>query len=204
LHNVQEPPVAATSFLHETLTYAGQARRFTRTDVRTYAAWIGLMLGLLGSVSGFLFVGHQAGVTYPAYVWNIPLGTAIFVAAIAFDTIGHLTTYKEELAKGEALVHQITITAGVSSVVVLCLAYSAPDFLRIPALVLTLLSVMYSVIDEALHWRRYLSLKCDRVESFSHFFIFVGHGIMMLAWWTWFDAGYPGVRETLVALRRLV
>jgi len=190
----------APTWLRETLDYAGRARQFERNDWLAYAAWVGLMFGLLAAVGGFLLIGSQAGVTYPAYVWNVPLGTAIFVTAIAFDTIGHRTVYKAELEKGEALVHHITIVAGISSVLLLCLAYSSPVFLRIPALVMTVLSVMYSVIDEALHWRRYLSLKCDRVESFSHFFIFVGHLIMMLAWWTWFDAGYPGVPETLAAL----
>lgn len=192
--------MSKSSFMQETFAYALQVRSFSTRDWLAYAAWVGLMLGLLASVGGFLLFGHLHGVRYPDYVWNIPLGTALFVGAIAFDTIGHRTTYKEELEKGEALVHQITIVAGISSVVLLCLGYEHPGFMRIPALTLTALTFLYSVIDEALHWRRYLALKCDRVESFSHFFIFVGHLIMMLAWWTWFEAGYPGVAETLAAL----
>jgi len=189
--------MAKASFMRETVAYARQARSFERSDWLAYAAWVGLMLGLFFSVATFLTIGHAHGVAYPEYVWNVPIGTGVFVLAIAFDTIGHRTTYREELEKGEALVHQITIFAGVASVVCLCLAYAHPSLMRIPALVFTVLSVIYSLIDEALHWRRYLSLKCDRVESWSHFFIFVGHLTMMLGWWTWFEDGYPGVRQTL-------
>lgn len=191
------------SFVRETVAYANQARSFAAKDWLAYAAWVGLMLGLFCSISSFLTLGVTHGVHYPEYVWNVPIGAGVFVLAIAFDTIGHRTTYKEELEKGEALVHQITIFAGVASVVCLCLAYSHPALMRIPALTFTVLSFIYSLIDEVLHWRRYLSLKCDRVESWSHFFIFVGHLIMMLGFWTWFEAGYPGVRETLLYLPRL-
>jgi hypothetical protein len=190
--------MAKASFVRETVAYANQARAFDTKDWLAYATWVGLMLGLFFSVAGFLWLGRTHGVTYPEYVWNVPIGAAVFVLAIAFDTIGHRTTYKEELQKGEALVHHITIFAGIASVVCLCLAYTHPALMRIPAMTFTLLSFVYSLIDEALHWRRYLSQKCDRVESWSHFFIFVGHLIMMLGWWTWFQAGYPGVRETLV------
>lgn len=195
--------MAKASFVRETVAYANQARSFGAKDWLAYAAWVGLMLGLFFSISIFLTLGVTHGVHYPEYVWNVPIGAGMFVLAIAFDTIGHRTTYKEELEKGEALVHQITIFAGVASVVCLCLAYTHPALMRIPALTFTVLSFVYSLIDEALHWRRYLSLKCDRVESWSHFFIFVGHLIMMLGFWTWFEDGYPGVRETLEYLPTL-
>lgn len=188
------------NFFTETIHYAQQIRLFTREDWLAYIAWVGLMLGLLFSVSGFVAAGYLGGAQYPSYVWNIPLGILIFVGAIAFDTIGHRTAYKEELAKGEALVHHITIAAGVSSIIMLCLGYSYPQFCRAPALVLIALSVLYSVIDEALHWHRYLRLKSDRVEMWSHFFIFVGHNIMVVSWWQWFSDGYPGVSKTLQAL----
>lgn len=189
--------MAKVSFVHETVAYANQARGFATKDWLAYAAWVGLMLGLFCSITSFLAFGNAHGVDYPEYVWNVPIGAGVFVLAIAFDTIGHRTTYREELEKGEALVHQITIFAGVASVVSLCLAYSHPALMRIPALTFTVLSFVYSLIDEALHWRRYLSQKSDRVESWSHFFIFVGHLTMMLGWWVWFEAGYPGVAETL-------
>jgi len=188
------------SFWQDTLIYVGRVRVFGKTDWWAYIAWVGLMLGLLFSVSGFVLFGWSQGVQYPAYVWNVPIGIFIFVVAIAFDTIGHRTVYKAELLKGEALVHHITIFAGITSVLALCLGYSARDFWRLPALVLIILAVFYSMIDEALHWRRYLMKQSDRVEMWSHFFIFLGHAIMSIAWWHWFEEGYPGVAETLAAL----
>lgn len=185
------------AFLKDVWMYALQVRQFQTRDWWVYIAWVGLMLGLLFSVGGFLWIGWANHVVYPTYVWNIPIGTFIFVGAIAFDTIGHRTAYREELKKGESLVHGITIFAGITSVLVLCLAYTFPVFLRIPAISLIALSIFYSMIDEALHWHRYLTMKSDRVEMWSHFFIFLGHTIMILSWWHWFDQGYPGVKETL-------
>lgn len=158
------------------------------------------MCGLLFSTSGFVLFGYFHGVTFPSYVWNVPIGTFIFVGAIAFDTIGHRTIYKEELLKGEALVHHITIFAGITSCLLLCLAYSFPGFLYVPSLVMVILSVFYSMIDEALHWRRYLNGHSDRVEMWSHFFIFTGHLQMILSWWIWFLDKYRGVKETLLLL----
>ena len=188
------------SFLHDTVIYASRMRLFGRTDWIVYFVWVGLMLGLMAAVSTFLLLGATRGVTYPAYVWNVPIGIAIFVVAIAFDTIGHRTAYKEELKKGEELVHHITIFAGITSVLALCLGYSSPDFWRYPAMTLVALAIFYSMIDEALHWHRYLNRQSDRVEMWSHFFIFLGHIIMSLSWWHWFDQGYPGVAETLKAI----
>ena len=72
----------------------------------------------------------------------------------------------------------------------------------IPALVLTVLSFIYSLVDEALHWRRYLAAQSDVVEMWSHVFILIGHGMMMAGWWLWYSRGYPGVAETLAALTR--
>lgn len=188
------------TFLGDTLHYAGRMRQFQTDDWKVYFAWIGLMLGLLGSVTGFLIFGYLNGVQYPVYVWNVPIGIFVFVGAIAFDTIGHRTAYKEALQTGENLVHHITIFAGITSIFLLCLAYSHRDFLRIPALVFLVLSIFYSVIDEAMHWQRYMAGNSDRIEMWSHFFIFVGHLIMVVGWWVWFENGYPGVAETLAFL----
>jgi hypothetical protein len=196
--------MSQTTFLQDTVKYASRVNEFSKVDWLVYVAWVGLMYGLFFAVGGFLWIGHSAGVQYPAYVWNIPLGIFIFATAISFDTIGHRTVYKEFLQKGEALVHHITIFAGITSVMVLCLAYTWPEFLRIPALVLVALSIIYSLIDEALHWHRYMSEYSDRVEMWSHFFIFLGHFIMVLAWWEWFDKGYIGVAETVVAKKALM
>jgi hypothetical protein len=192
-----------TSFLSDTIVYAARIREFDSKDWLVYFAWVGMMLGLLACVSGFFLVGYTNGVEFPPYVWNIPVGTAIFVFAIAFDTIGHRTVYKNELAKGENLVHHITIFAGITSTLLLCLGYHFPAALWIPATCFTALTVFYSMIDEALHWVRYFQLQSDRVEMWSHFFIFVGHTIMSIAWLYWFLQGYPGVAETLPFLPKL-
>lgn len=189
-----------TSFLQDVWIYVSRVRLFRRDDWITYIAWVGLMLGLLFSTSFFILSGYTKGVSYPGYVWSIPMGIFTFVVAIAFDTIGHRTIYKAELLKGEALVHHITIFAGITSIVALVLGYSSPSFWRYPAMTLIALAIFYSAIDEALHWRRYIQKYSDRVEMWSHFFIFLGHIIMSIAWWRWYDDGYPGVKETLVAL----
>ena len=67
-------------------------------------------------------------------------------------------------------------------------------------MVLTFLSVFYSMVDEAMHWHRYMTQKSDRVEMWSHVFIFVGHLIMMGGWWVWYFQGYGGVAETLAVV----
>jgi hypothetical protein len=185
------------NFIQDTIIYVCRVKEFNTMDWLSYVAWVGLMSGLLFATAGFVLLGWVNGVSYPSYVWNVPVGTLVFVGAIAFDTIGHRTIYKEELKKGEALVHHITIFAGITSCLLLCLAFTFPVGLRIPSLVMIFLSIFYSIVDEALHWRRYLNGHSDRVEMWSHFFIFVGHLIMILSWWQWFDAGYPGVKETL-------
>lgn len=191
------------SFVRESYVYVSRIREFDKRDWLTYVAWIGLMSGLFFVTLGFVGFGHINQVSFPSYVWNVPIGTAIFVGAIAFDTIGHRTIYKEELKKGEALVHHITIFAGISSCLLLSLAYNWHEFLYLPSLVMVLLSIFYSVVDEALHWRRYFNGFSDRVEMWSHFFIFIGHLLMILSWWHWFAQGYPGVRQTLVHLEKL-
>lgn len=178
------------------LVYVGRIREFTRVDWAVYIVWIGMMLGLVASTAGFLIVGHVQGVTWPAEAWTVPIGAAIFTVSIAIDTIGHRTIYKEVLKGGEQLVHHITILCGVGSCVLLCLAYGRPGF-AVPAMVLTILSFVYSLIDEAFHWRRYTSSKADPVEMWSHVGIFIGHGTMMLGWWLFYYAGYPGVREVV-------
>jgi hypothetical protein len=189
------------TFWQETLIYTGRVREFDKGDWMAYIAWVGLMFGLLFSVGGFVLMGWMNGVKYPPYVWNVPIGVFIFVIAIAFDTIGHRTIYKAELLKAEALVHHITIFCGITSIVVLCIGYSYPSFCRFPAVTLVFLAVFYSMIDEAMHWRRYLNGFSDRVEMWSHLFIFIGHILMSITWYYWFEQGYPGVAETLPFIR---
>ena len=71
---------------------------------------------------------------------------------------------------------------------------------REAASILTALSFLYSLIDEAMHWRRYLNAQSDAVEMWSHVFILIGHGTMMTAWCLWYANGYHGVAETLAHL----
>jgi hypothetical protein len=190
------------SFLFDFKVYVGRVSLFTTTDWIVYVIWNGLMVGLFAMVSAFMYLGDSHGVIYPQMVWNIPIGISCFVVAIAIDTIGHRTIYKAALAEGEALIHHMTIFAGITSVVLLCLGFSHPEMVRVPALVFIFLSIIYSFFDEALHWHRYLTKKSDRIEMWSHFFILVGHLIMIVSWWKWFDTGYAGVQETLQWLPR--
>ena len=180
--------------------YVRRIHDFDRTDWLVYLGWVGMVLGLVGATGAFWLVGRRHGAPWPAEAIGVPIGAAIFAVAIAIDTIGHRTIYKEALRGGEQLVHHITIACGVGSVVLLVLAFEHPGA-WIPAMVLTVLSFVYSLVDEAFHWRRYTRHQADPVEMWSHVGIFVGHGIMMLAWWRCFQLGYPGVRETLAALR---
>lgn len=180
--------------------YVGRVREFDRTDWLVYVGWVGMMLGLVLSTGGFLALGHAHGVRFPVEAWLVPAGAAIFTVAIAIDTIGHRTIYKEVLKGGEALIHQITIVCGVASCVLLVLAYAYRAAV-IPAMVFTGLSLLYSLIDEGFHWKRYTSQHADPVEMWSHVGIFIGHSIMMAGWWWFWALGYPGVRETLAVMK---
>jgi hypothetical protein len=187
------------SLRSEVIVYVSRIRRFGPTDWLVYVLWVGLMLGLVGATGGFLLAGDRHGVRFPAAAWLVPIGAIVFAVAIAIDTIGHRTIYKEALRGGEALVHHITIVCGIASCVLLCLAHGV-EGAWIPAAVFTGLSFVYSLIDEVFHWRRYLSGVADRVEMWSHLCIFVGHGTMMLGWWVWYAGGYAGVDATLRAM----
>lgn len=188
------------SFPSELRVYVGRVREFSRADWLVYIAWVGLMLGLVLSSGGFLLAGHAHGVTFPEEAWLVPLGALIFAVSIAVDTIGHRTVYKQEISGAEGLVHAITIFCGISSCVLLTAAFHHPRLLWIPALVLTIFSFVYSLVDEAFHWRRYVRHYSDRVEMCSHVGILTGHALMMIGWWSWFFQGYPGVQETLRSL----
>jgi hypothetical protein len=188
-----------TSYLSDFIVYVGRIREFTRRDWYVYIAWVGMMLGLVFSTGGFVIYGHAQGVVFPPEAWVVPVGAAIFTVSISIDTIGHRTIYKEILRQGEQLVHHVTIFCGIGSCILLCGAYAAPGAMWVPAMVLTVLSFVYSMVDEVFHWRRYITQKSDRIEMWSHLGILVGHGIMMLAWWSWYFGGYLGVAQTLAA-----
>jgi hypothetical protein len=184
-------------------TYVGRIKLFGRVDWLVYVSWVGLMLGLCFTTASFVGLGRRVSAPLPAEAWLVPLGAAVFTVAIAVDTIGHRTIYREALRGGEALVHHVIIGLGIGSCVLLCAAYSGGRAYAVPALVLTVLSFVYSLVDEFMHWRRYLQAKSDVVEMWSHVFILIGHGTMMTGWWMWYAGGYGGVAETLAALARL-
>lgn len=185
------------SFAAEVAVYVGRIREFRRADWVVYVAWVGLMIGLCFSTGGFLAFGAAHGITFPGAAWLVPAGAVLFTVSIAIDTIGHRTIYKKVIARAEGLVHGITIACGIGSNVALCAAYGQRSAFWIPAMVLTVLSFVYSLVDEAFHWHRYVTANADRVEMWSHLGILTGHGTMMIAWWVWFFQGYPGVAETL-------
>jgi uncharacterized membrane protein YidH (DUF202 family) len=180
--------------------YLGRFREFQPVDWAVYLLWVGVMGGLFAASSAFLSIGTRAGATFPSEAYLLPLGAAIFTVAIAVDTIGHRTVYKEVLRGGEALVHHVTISTGVAACVLLIAAYPQRTSLAILAAVFTGLSFLYSLVDEAMHWRRYLTRRSDAVEMWSHVFILIGHGTLMAGWWRWYLLGYPGVKTTLGAL----
>lgn len=185
-------------------TYVGRIRLFGRVDWIVYVSWVGLMLGLCFVTATFVGLGQRVRAPLPSEAFLVPIGAAVFTVAIAVDTIGHRTIYRAALRGGEALVHHVIIGLGVASCVLLCAAYSGGRAYAVPALVLTVLSFVYSLVDEGMHWRRYLQAKSDVVEMWSHVFIFIGHGTMMTGWWMWYAAGYGGVAETLSGLGRLL
>jgi hypothetical protein len=189
------------SFPSEVRVYVGRVSEFDRTDWAVYIGWVGLMCGLLASTATFLLVGRAHGVSFPSEAWLVPAGVLVFAASIAIDTIGHRTIYKAQIQKAEGLVHAVTIFCGIGSCVLLCAAYTARGVFWIPAMVLTVLSFVYSLVDEVFHWHRYATERSDRVEMWSHVGILIGHSTMMIGWWSWFFAGYPGVAETLLALQ---
>ena len=160
-----------------------------------------MMLGLVGSTGGFLLAGALArGHAGPARRGWSRSARCVFAIAIAIDTIGHRTIYKEVLRGGEQLVHHITIVCGRRELRAARASRTTTRALAIPAMVFTVLSFVYSLVDEVFHWRRYTSLTSDPVEMWSHVGILVGHGTMMLGWWRFYQLGYPGVRETLAGL----
>ena len=188
------------AWIRETAGYMAHIREFSAWDWICYIAWIGTISSLFFGVTAFTLAGKWSGVVWPGYVYTICFGTGLFTVALAVDTIGHRTVYKAELLKGEAYVHHMIIVTAVTSVMALCLGYSYSETMRMPALGLIGLSLFYSAIDEALHWRRYLSQSLDRVEMWSHFLAIAGHVLMILSWWQWYSNGYPGVAQTLIAL----
>ncbi len=127
MSRVSELPTAHVERRRSQLAiYVGRIREFDRTDWLVYLSWVGMMLGLVVSTGGFLLAGHLHGVSWPAEAITVPIGAAIFAIAIAIDTIGHRTIYKEVLRGGEQLVHHITICAASRAACCSCSPTSDP------------------------------------------------------------------------------
>ncbi len=188
------------SLLRETWVYVSNVRLFTKADWWRYLLWISLLYSLVVGTGLFVAIGVAAGVTWPGYVWNVPIFAFVMATSISLDDIGHRVLYADELAKGEDHVHQMITVSAVGSIVALCMAYDHPETMGVIALSLLAISFFFTIVDEAMHWRRYLSQGIDRTEMWSHFGIIVGHVVMSLSWWQWYTEGYVGVQLTLAQL----
>ncbi|MHA2502555.1 MAG: hypothetical protein ACXAE3_06790 [Candidatus Kariarchaeaceae archaeon] len=179
------------------LDYIRATQRFSQRDWVIYVLWVGIMHGLWITITGFLLAGLTRGAEYPPFVWLIPIGIFIFSTSITFDNIAHTVIYKAWITDSEYMVHNFSTASGVATVFALLAGYEFPDLMRVPIYVFAALSVIYSLIDEAMHWERYSRGGSGWVEVTCHFGILVGHTLMVLAWIFWFEAGYPGFGEAL-------
>jgi len=179
------------------LEYIRMTSKFTKRDWIIYIFWIGIMYGLGFTILGFLLFGLSNGATYPDYVWLIPAGILTFSVAITFDNIAHTVIYKPWISDAEYMIHNFSTATGVLTVFTLLGGYQYTELLRIPIYVFAGLSIIYSLIDEAMHWIRYADGGSGWVEVTAHFLILVGHTTMVLAWIFWFEQGYEGFGQAL-------
>jgi hypothetical protein len=182
------------------LEYLSYYKTFSRRDWIIYLSWVGIMLALGLSTLIFFLVGSSNGVNFPVYTWLIPIGILTFTFAITFDNIAHSAIYKQWIDPAEYMVHNFSTVAGVLTVFALMAGYDYPTLMRVPIYVFAFLSILYSLIDEAMHWFRYARGGSGYVEVTMHFLILVGHTTMVLAWIWWYETGYEGVAATLSAL----
>jgi len=179
------------------LEYLKATKRFTQRDWVIYIFWIGIMYGLGFTLLGFLLVGLGNGAIYPSYVWLIPGGIITFSIAITFDNIAHTVIYKPWISDAEYMVHNFSTATGVLTVFSLLAGFQFTELMRIPIYVFAGLSIIYSLIDETMHWIRYAQGGSGWVEVTCHFLILVGHTTMVLAWIFWFETGYHGFQQAL-------
>jgi hypothetical protein len=172
---VMTPP-PRPGFLDELASYFGRFRLFTRRDWAVYIAWVGLISGLALASAAFLAIGRHAGAVFPAHAYFIPIGAAIFALAIAVDTIGHRTVYKNTCAAGRAW--STTSSSSAASPVACFCARPIPH--RAPAA--SGARSHHAVFHLQLRRRGHAlaalpdRAKSDVVEMWSHVFILIGHG----------------------------
>jgi hypothetical protein len=128
-----------------------------RDDWIVYLAWVGLMLGLCLTTGGFVWVGHRTHAPLPAEAYLVPLGASS--SRWRSRSTPSDTAPSTRKPCGAARRWSITSSSwlGIASCVLLCAAYSGGATYAVPALVLTVLSFLYSLVDEVMHWRRYLA-----------------------------------------------
>ncbi|MHA2100069.1 MAG: hypothetical protein ACW99A_15445 [Candidatus Kariarchaeaceae archaeon] len=180
--------------------YLGYLKTFTKMDWIKYIAWIGMMFSLAVATMSFLLIGNANGAYFPIYVWLIPVATIGFTLVISLDNIAHSAIYKDWISESEVTIHKFTTASGIASNVSLVLGYAYSDLFYIPIIIFLALSIIYSLIDEVIHWIRYSKGGSGIVEVTCHFYILVFHPIMVFAWFKWYLDGYQGVAETLSAM----
>lgn len=180
--------------------YLKAMKEFTARDWIIYITWVGVMFGLFVATLSFLILSSFNNADFPVYVWLIPIGILTFTFAIFFDTIAHMVIYKQWLSDAEWTVHRFATSSGVLTVFALIAGFDFPVFMQIPIYVFAALSILYSLIDEMMHWIRYAQGGSGWLEVTMHFLILVGHTTMVVAWILWYEQGYPGVAETIAAL----
>lgn len=179
------------------IEYLKYTRFFTKLDWIKYILWVGMMASLAVATLTFLTVGALNGASFPAYVWWIPISVIGFTIVISLDNIAHTVIYKDWISQSELTIHKFTTASGIGATVTLILGYHYPKIFFIPILVLIGLSIVYSLIDEGIHWIRYARGGSGIVEVTCHFFILVFHSIMSFVWLQWYLEGYAGVEATL-------
>ncbi|MHA2252517.1 MAG: hypothetical protein ACXAD7_19285, partial [Candidatus Kariarchaeaceae archaeon] len=137
------------------IEYLGYLRTFTRLDWIKYIAWIGMMFSLAVATMTFLLVGNANGANFPIYVWLIPIATIGFTLAISLDNIAHSAIYTDWISESELTIHKFTTASGIASNMSLVLGYVYSDLFYIPIIIFLALSIIYSLIDEVIHWIRY-------------------------------------------------
>ena len=188
------------SFIKDSRVYVSRIQRFNLRDYVEYALWVGFLFFLTAITLFFLVYASQNQISFPNYAWFIPIGSGILWLSVSVDSIGHKTVYKEALESGESLVHSIIIVFSGLSCIFLCAAAWDRMLWGVPALVFSVLSICFSFIDEWMHWKRYMSGKCDRVEAVAHSGILSGHLLLLAGWWLWLLTGYQGFTETMILL----
>ena len=153
----------------------GRSDSYQRVDWIVYTAWVGSCWGF-ASHRRVVWVGRRAAARCRPRLPGFRSAAAIFTLAIALDTIDHRTIYKEAMRGGEALVHPPHHRGGNLSTVMRWRRVLRGATYAIPALVLTTLSFIYSLVDGGHALARYLTHKSDVVEMWSHVFIMMGHG----------------------------